>query len=172
MTNGLIDARLNNKLNELVGECFAINRMLDRGMSLLNVRWKMVNTEKILHPKMAHAFTGDDFADGISGYQAKRSNETIYPATPTGNKEYNSPLDFFYDILGTLLKFQDTLYDTYEMSKEIGDYTTKKFVNKIIENLVDYVDMAQLLIDLMENFGNDKRGWALMDSNIDEYFED
>lgn len=172
MSKGLIDARLNNKLNELVGECFAINRMLDRGMSLLNVRWKMVNTEKILHPKMAHAFTGDDFADGISGYQAKRSNETIYPATPTGDKEYNSPLDFFYDILGTLLKFQDTLYDAYEMSKEIGDYTTKKFVNKIIENLVDYVDMAQLLIDLMENFGNDKRGWALMDANIDEYFED
>ena len=48
---------------------------------------------------MAHAFTGDDFADGISSYQAMRSNETIYPATPIGDREYALPIDFFKDIL-------------------------------------------------------------------------
>lgn len=168
----LIRTEVNEKLNELVGKCFAINRMLDRGMSLLTVRWKMIQTEKILHPQMAHAFTGDDFADGISGYQAKRSNETIYPATPIGNREYRTPLDFFNDVLKELLDFQDALYDAYEISKEYQDYTTKKFVNGIISNLVDYIDMAQTLIDLVENYGNDPRGWALMDANIDEYFDD
>ena len=38
MSKGLIDKKLNNQINELIGKCFAINRMLDRGMSLLNVR--------------------------------------------------------------------------------------------------------------------------------------
>ena len=32
MSKGLIDERLNNELNKLVGKCFAINRMLDRGL--------------------------------------------------------------------------------------------------------------------------------------------
>ena len=172
MSKGLIDERLNNELNKLIGKCFAINRMLDRGMSLLNVRWKMIQTEKILHPQMAHAFTGDDFADGISSYQAMRSNETIYPATPIGDREYALPIDFFKDVLKEMLDFQDMLYDAYEMSKEVGDYTTKKFINKIIENLVKYTDMAQLLIDLSENYGSNTLGIALMDANIDEYFDD
>lgn len=172
MTKGLIKEPLNNTLNALVGKCFAINRMLDRGMSLLNVRWKMVQTERILHPKMAHAFTGDLFADGISGYQASRSNETIYPATPIGDKEYNTPLDFFNDVLATLLDFQDTLYDAYDEANDTGDYTTKKFVSNTINNLIPYTDMAQTLIDLAENYGMDGRGIALMDANIEKYFDD
>ncbi len=165
----LISKEINDRLNELIGKCFAMNRMLDRGMSLLAVRWKMVNTEAILHEKLAHAFLGADFADKIGAYQAKRSCETIYPATPIGDKEYDKPIDFFNDVLKEMLSFQDTLYDTYEATKEDGDYTTKKFVNSIINTMVDYVDIAQLLIDLSENYGSDNLGIALMDANIDKY---
>ena len=172
MTKNLIDVQLNNKINELIGKCFAINRMLDRGMSLLNVRWKMIQTEKILHPQVAHAFTGDDFADGLSAYQAKRSNETVYPATPIGDREYNKPIDFFIDMLNEFIELQDMLYDAYEMSKEIGDYSTKDIISGVINTLVKYTDIAQTLIDLAENYGSDGRGIALMDANIDEYFDD
>lgn len=172
MTKGLINVLLNNKINEVIGKCFAINRMLDRGMSLLNVRWKMICTAKYLHPNVAHAFTGDEFADGLSDYQAKRSNETVYPATPIGDKEYAKPIDFFNDMLKEFIELQDMLYDAYEMSKELGDYTTKKKINSVIQNLVKYTDIAQTLIDLAENFGSDGRGIALMDASIDEYFDD
>ena len=94
---GLISDKTNNLLNQLIGKCFSINRMLDRGMSLLMVRWKMVKTSEILHPAIAHAYPGDKFADSISDYQGQRDNETIYPSTPVGNKEYNNPLEFFID---------------------------------------------------------------------------
>lgn len=55
---------------------------------------EMVKTEQILHPKVAHAFPSAEFADGLSDYQAQRSNETVYPATPIGNREYDKPIDF------------------------------------------------------------------------------
>lgn len=168
----LINNEMNDRLNELVGKCFAINRMLDRGFSLLQVRWKMLQTAHIIHYSLAHEFLGEKFADAIISYQAKRSNETILPNTPSGDREYENPVDFFKDILKEMLELQDMLYDAYEMSKEFDDYTTKKFVNKIIETLSDFTDMAQNLIDLAYKFGVDDRGMALFDANIDEYFED
>lgn len=169
MSKGLIDKKLNNQINELIGQCFAVNRMLDRGMSLLNVRWKMVKTAQILHPKVAHAFPSAEFADGLSDYQAQRSNETVYPATPIGDREYDKPIDFFNDMLKELLSLQDMLYDTYEAANDISDYTTKAVISGIIKNLVKYTDIAQLLIDLAENFGSDTMGIALMDASIDKY---
>lgn len=172
MSKGLINEKLNDKINQVIGKCFSINRMLDRGMSLLSVRWKMVKTAQILHPQVAHAFPSAEFADGLSDYQAQRSNETIYPATPIGNKEYDKPINFFNDMLKEFLDLQDMLYDTYEAANDLGDYTTKNVISGVINNLVKYTDIAQLLIDLAENFGSDTVGIALMDANIDEYFED
>lgn len=61
------------------------------------------------------------------------------------------------------------LYDTYEAANDIGDYTTKEVISGVIKNLVKYTDIAQLLIDLAENFGSDTMGIALMDASIDKY---
>ena len=61
------------------------------------------------------------------------------------------------------------LYDTYEAANDISDYTTKAVISGIIKNLVKYTDIAQLLIDLAENFGSDTMGIALMDASIDKY---
>ena len=52
---------------------------------------------------------------------------------------------------------------------DIGDYTTKEVISGVIKNLVKYTDIAQLLIDLAENFGSDTMGIALMDASIDKY---
>lgn len=172
MTQGLIKGNINQAINVLIGKCFAINRMLDRGMSLLDVRWKMIHTARYLHPQLAHAFTGDKFADGLSGYQASRSNETIYPATPEGNRDYNKPIDFFRDVLKEILEFQEMLYDVYDLAKDEGDLTTKKYMSSVIGNLVPYTDLVMTLIDLSENFGSENMGIALMDANIEDYVED
>lgn len=166
-----ISDELNVSLNNLVGKCFAINRMLDRGMSLLKVRWKMPITSDILHPKVAHAFTGDLFADGISDYQASRDMETVYPATPMGDKDYDAPIDFFVDFLNECMDFQSMLYDAYEQADEDSDYTTKNFISKIIDNLSEFTDIAQLMIDLCESYGTDKLHMAMLDGVIDEYFD-
>ena len=72
-------------------------------------------------------------------------------------------------MLKEFLSLQDMLYDTYEAANDIGDYTTKAVISGVIKNLVKYTDIAQLLIDLAENFGSDTMGIALMDASIDKY---
>ena len=166
-----ISDEMNSTLNNLVGKCFYMNRMLDRGMSLLKVRWKMPITSNILHPKVAHAFTGGLFADGISDYQATRDAETIYPATPMGDKEYENPVNFFEDYLNECMDFQNMLYDAYDQANEEGDYTTKKFVSGIIENLSKFTEIGQMMVDLCTQYGNDKLHMAMLDGVIDEYFD-
>lgn len=166
---GLISEKLNNSLNELVGKCFATNRMLDRGMSLLGVRWKLLRCSELLHPALAHAYLGDKFADSISGYQGKRDCETIYPATPIGNENYDSPLEFVKSYHSANLELEDSIKDVIDEAVESGDLTTKKFLDGLLETLADYTAMSQNLVDLFTQYGNDKFALQLLDSNIDKY---
>lgn len=166
---GLISERLNNQLNELIGKAFSINRMLDRGMSLLMVRWKMIESSRILHPAVAHAYPGDKFADSISDYQASRDMESIYPATPIGNREYEFPIDFFKDYLAENIEFEDMIKDAVDMAVEDGDHTTKVFLDGLLNRLVPYTALSQDLVDLVEMCDNDKFKLMMLDSDIDDY---
>lgn len=165
----LISKELNSKLDELVGKAFAINRMLDRGMSLLKVRWKMIKSSDLLHQKVAHAYPGDKFADSISDYQASRSMETIYPETPIGNREYNSPIDFFIDYFQENIEFEDMIKDVIDMAEKEDDQTTKKFLNGLLVRLSEYTSLSQDLIDIVSMCDNDKFKLLMLDSEIDDY---
>lgn len=165
----LISEKLNNQLNDIVGKCFAINRMLDRGMSLLKVRWKLSHASDILHTKAAHAYTGDKFADGVSNYQALRGNETIYPATPIGDKDYNSPLDFFIDYYNENIDLQNMVEDAIDEAVEEGDATTKAFLNGLLKVLASYTALSQDLIDLFSKCDNDAFKMQILDFEIDDY---
>lgn len=168
---GLISEKLNSELDELIGKCFAINRMLDRGMSLLMVRWKMPNTSSLLHPVLAHSITGDKFADSISDFQGSRDMESIYPETPIGNKNYEYPLDLFYDYHNELLSFEDMIKDTIDDAVEEGDLVTKNFLDGLLSRLVPYTAISQTLIDLCKQYGNDSFHMQLLDANIDKYIK-
>ncbi len=166
---GLISEKLNNQLNELIGKCFAINRMLDRGMSLLMVRWKMIESSKILHELVAHAYPGDKFADSISDYQGLRDMETIYPRTPVGDRDYNSPLDFFKDYMNENIELEDMIKDSIELAMKDGDYSTKKFLDGLYSRLLPYTALSKDLVDLVSNCENDKFKLMMLDSDIDDY---
>ena len=149
----LISKNLNDCLDRLIGKSFAINRMLDRGMSLLKVRWKMINSSNTLHPMLAHAYLGDKFADSISDYQAERGMESIYPATPIGNREYSSPLDFFNDYMSENIEFEDMI----------------KFLDGLLYRLAPYIAASNDLVDLVSACDNDKFKLLVLDSEIDDY---
>lgn len=166
---GLISDNLNGQLNDLVGKCFSINRMLDRGMSLLMVRWKMINSSKTLHPKVAHAFPSSLFADSISDYQASRNMETIYPATPIGNADYTSPLEFFTDFYNQCIELQSMIYDATESAIDDGNHSTKVFLDGLTQRLIPFTDLAQNLVDLTGQYGDDSFHLQVFDSVIDNY---
>ena len=166
---GLISEKLNNMLCEIIGECFAINRMLDRGMSLLDTKFAMKNTAALLHPGLAHVFLGSKFADGIGDYIGSRNNLVYYPATPIGDKDYIAPLEFFKDLYTHMINLQTMTYDAIDEAVEEGDYSTKVFLDGFLKNIVEYTDIAQTLIDVFNSYGFSSVNLQLLDANIDKH---
>lgn len=166
---GLISEELNDMLNGIVTECFSLNRLLDRDMSLLSVKFKMVKTAEILHPTLAHAYLGNEFADSISEYQASRNMLTVYGATPIGDKDYETPLDLITDYYNRNLEFQDMIYDVVDKAIEVGDHTTKVFLDELLSRLSKYTALSITLVDLFTDYGNEPYKLQLLDSVIDKY---
>lgn len=166
---GLISEKLNNMLCEIIGECFATNRMLDRGMSLLDTKFAMKNTAALLHPGLAHVFLGSKFADGIGDYIGSRNNLVYYPATPIGDKDYIAPLEFIKDFYTHMINLQTMTYDAIDEAVEEGDYSTKVFLDGFLKNIVEYIDIAQTLIDVFNSYGFSSVNLQLLDANIDKH---
>lgn len=166
---GLISEKLNNMLCEIIGECFATNRMLDRGMSLLDTKFAMKNTAALLHPGLAHVFLGSKFADGIGDYIGSRNNLVYYPATPIGDKDYIAPLEFVKDFYTHMINLQTMTYDAIDEAVEEGDYSTKVFLDGFLKNIVEYIDIAQTLIDVFNSYGFSSVNLQLLDANIDKH---
>ena len=166
---GLISEKLNNMLCEIIGECFAINRMLDRGMSLLDTKFAMKNTAALLHPGLAHVFLGSKFADGIGDYIGSRNNLVYYQATPIGDKDYIAPLEFVKDFYTHMINLQTMTYDAIDEAVEEGDYSTKVFLDGFLKNIVEYTDIAQTLIDVFNSYGFSSVNLQLLDANIDKH---
>lgn len=166
---GLISEKLNNMLCEIIGECFAINRMLDRGMSLLDTKFAMKNTAALLHPGLAHVFLGSKFADGIGDYIGSRNNLVYYPATPIGDKDYIAPLEFVKDFYTHMINLQTMTYDAIDEAVEEGDYSTKVFLDGFLKNIAEYTDIAQTLIDVFNSYGFSSVNLQLLDANIDKH---
>lgn len=165
----LMSEKMQYTLNGLIGECFAMNRFLDRGMSLLDTKFKMKRCAAILHPKLAHAFTGDDFADGISTYMGERDTLVVYPATPAGDEDFDSPKSFINAFYLKMLKFQSLVYDAIEDAEEEQDHSTKIFLDGLTKTVDKYLAQAQTLVDIFENFGDTKFGLQMLDVNIKKY---
>ena len=166
---GLISEKLNNMLCEIIGECFAINRMLDRGMSLLDTKFAMKNTAALLHPGLAHVFLGSKFADGIGDYIGSRNNLVYYPATPIGDKDYIAPLEFVKDFYTHMINLQTMTYDAIDEAVEEGDYSTKVFLDGFLKNIVEYTDIAKTMIDVFNSYGFSSVNLQLLDANIDKH---
>ena len=166
---GLINEKLNNMLCEIIGECFATNRMLDRGMSLLDTKFAMKNTAALLHPGLAYVFLGDKFADSIGDYIGSRNNLVYYPATPVGDKDYTTPLEFVKDFYTQMINLQTVTYDAVDEAVEEGDYATKVFLDSLTKNIVEYTDIAQTLIDVFGAYGSNPVNLQLLDANIDKH---
>lgn len=169
---GLISDKLNNRLSEIIGKCFEINRLLDRGVSLLSVRWKLPNVANKVHHSIAHIMIGDLFADSIGDYCEKRDNEVIYPQTPMGNESYEKPLNLFEKLYHYNLELEDLIKDVIDDAVEEGDLSTKKFLDGLLSRLVPYTALSQTLIDLFTAYDNDPFHLQLLDANIDKYITD
>lgn len=148
----LIPDQVNSALDSIVTKCFEGNRIADRGMSILSVKFAMNNTEKILHPKLAHLFPM--LADMVSGFQDGRGALTAYGFTPEDISDYETPLDFFNKILNYCQDLEGLISESIEISSS-SDIVTYVFLIKFLRKVSRVTAQCLLLVDKAEIYNDD-----------------
>jgi hypothetical protein len=164
-----LDKVVSASLDDMVGKCFEINRMLDRAVSILAVKFNMPRTSDLVHHHLAHPIIGTDYGDSIGDYKTKMNELTVYKATPVGDTDYTSPLEIFVRYQKMIFDLRNTAYDAFEDAQEAKDHETRVFVDGFISRLDVLVDQAQTLVDMFTDYGSDPFHLQLLDSNIEKY---
>ena len=163
----LIKDNLNNFLSLIVTKLFEGNRIIDRGMSILDVKFAMNNTVEFLHPKLAHLFPLK--ADNISEYQSSRNCLTIYGQTPLDDSDYIVPLDFFIKMLQYQQELESVVSEGIDLCKDEDDRMTKVFLESFLLGLIPITKQISLLIDKSEAYGNDSKSLMDFDHNVEDF---
>lgn len=156
----LISETINNKLDEIVTKCFEGNRIADRGMSVLSVKFVMPKTEKFLHDKLAHLYP--HLADLVSAYQSSRNNLTIYGLTPEDKTDYVDPLEFFDRMVQYMMELEALISEGMHLSRD-EDCTTFSFLSQFILEVSKVTAQCLLLSDKASQYNGE---WHLFDHNI------
>lgn len=163
----MITDKVNDSLNEIVKKCFETNRVLDRIMSQLSVKFTMNNSSSILHPLLAHYFPL--FADKFSDYQDARNALTIYGLTPKDDTDYDNALSMFERYLNTVKELENTIINSIDVCIEESDTMTRVFLENALRDLIPYTAQGILLCDKIEAYGDNPQGRMAFDHNIESF---
>lgn len=161
---GLIKDNVNEQLDLIVKKLFEGNRVLDRIVNQLDLRFVMNKTSSILHPKLAHQYPL--LADKISEYQGDRNNETIYGETFRDATVYGSPLRIFEKIVGYQMELEKVINDGIELSMDESDYFTLSFLQSFALDVIPYTKQSLLLLDKARLYDDD---WMGFDRDIENF---
>ena len=162
----LISNETNTLLNLLVQQGFILNRLWDRGLSILNINFAMNNFEKIFHGGLAHKFPVD-WSDTISEIQSKYNIVTEYLETPTDVSVYSEPLEFFSKNLEYHKKTYNILCDAIKIAGETNDLNVQAELIEFMKIFNKFMNQAILLVDKSKSFKDD---YAMFDSMADKFY--
>ncbi len=165
MKPALIDAGLNEELNTLIGCCYTGNRLWDRALSILQVKFVMENTVKYLHTGFSHLYPL--LGDQIYDYQASRNNLSTYPVTPAGDKDYDTLQSLFDDLYAYHIDFEKQIANVIRDAGTISDYMTEKFLKDFLLNFSRYTAQTMTLCDRAHMYGDDYMGF---DRDIKKFY--
>jgi len=160
----LIPENVNKKLDEIVTMCFLGNRIADRAMSVMDVKFSMNKSSELLHQKLAHLFPL--IGDIASSYQSARNCLTFYGDTPADGTDYNSPQEFFEKLLDYMTDLESLCYESCQLAKEESDFTTSAFLHKFIRMLIPITNQCILLADKGKAYNGD---WMRFDHDVDDF---
>lgn len=163
----LISEETNEMLDKLVQQGFILNRIWDRGLSVLNVKYAMNNFEKIFHEGFAHLFP-IAWSDTISNIQSMYNVTTKYLPTPLDDSDYNSPREFFYKNLKYHEETYNILVQAMKVANEHGDYNVSKELGSFMRTFNKFMEQSILLVDKANAVKNDD--WFTFDYMCDKFF--
>lgn len=149
----IISEATKSAVTELIAQCFVENRMLDRMVSVLGVKFVYNQTADHIHHGMAHLYPV--LADEIGEKCLERYNiPVIYGATPAGNQDYSSVKEIIYAVRDRAINFQNMLIGACKIAQDNNDYHVLADLLDILEDYNEVVEQALLLADKLDIFGD------------------
>lgn len=163
----MISESVNSRLNFLITEAFKGNRLLDRGMSLLNVQFRLLKTAKTLHESLAHHFL--EMADFLSNFQGDMGMLTIYGETPTADYNVSNYIELFEMFLECFIKYKDAIEDVIDFCSSEKDHMTKATLMTYLLDFKPYVVTMVNILDAAKDYGTNPLDMKLFDDEIDDF---
>lgn len=160
VTKETIDA-----VTELIGECFKMNRHLDRLVSILGVEFAYNNTADLVHHGIAHYYPG--LADELGHRCLERYNIPVYYApTPAGGQTYTSVTDIIKDLEKKNIEFQTMMIGCCKIAFENDDIHVYSELIDLLEGVNKIVEQVILLSDKIDVYKDDPS----YDAHIGDHF--
>ena len=142
-----------NAITELIGECFRLNRVLDRCVSVLGTKFAFNQSSKLIHKGLAHYFPV--LSDEIGETTLEYYNISVeYPATPEGKKDYSSVTEIIKEIEKEIVGFQGMMIGCSKIAFENNDIHVYAELMKLLREVDKVVSQAILLSDKIDIYGN------------------
>lgn len=161
---GLINESVNARLDLLVQKLFAGNRLMDRAMSQLDVKFVMNKTASILHGKLAHKFLA--LADQVSEWQSGRNMQTVYGLTPLDATDYDSELDVFLAFVGYMSELEDIIKEAHIVAIDNDDCFTSAFLQTFMMDVAPVTKQCLLLLDKAQRYNGN---FMQFDHNVEDF---
>lgn len=164
---GLISEQIKASLEEIISHCFYINRIADRIVSILSVKFVMPKTANLYHHGYAH--WAPAYADLISDYMDARDCTTIYGETIRGDQTYDNPLECMNKSLEMNLELEKIIKKAIQVADKENDYTTKVFLQDVLLKVIPITKDLLLLVDKLELYGDTPKDWMKFDHDVESF---
>jgi len=149
----LISPRTNEQLNLIIQQMFILNRILDRAVSIMSVKFCCVESSEVIHKKFAHKFPL--LADQISEIQDAFNVLTDYLETPTDVSDYNSLSEMFERVLENVMSANDLITGAIEIANEESDINVKASLQSFLAtDFIKYIKQSIILRDKAILYGD------------------
>lgn len=101
-------------------------------------------------------------------YLLERQGEAVVDAVAKPQKDWNSVIDVFKDILAKEKETTENIYKLYEIALEEKDYTTQGFLKWYLDEQVEEEDNASTILEKLEMIADSKSALVLLDKELGE----
>ena len=151
--DNLVSKPTQEALMEFVKQCFAMNRFLDRAVSVLGVKFAMNQLADLVHHGLAHAYPNLSDLCGEKCLEAYNIS-VIYGETPRGDEDYSTVSECIREINKRTIDFQTLTMGVCKIAHDNNDLQVYADMLDILKKVNEYVTQTILLEDKIEVYGN------------------
>lgn len=151
--DNLVSKSTQEALMEFVKQCFAMNRFLDRAVSVLGVKFAMNQLADLVHHGLAHAYPNLSDTAGEKCLEAYNIS-VIYGETPRGDEDYSTVSECIREINKRTIDFQTLTMGVCKIAHNNNDLQVYVDMLDILKKVNEYVTQTILLEDKIEVYGN------------------